>query len=176
MVLMGYLNPILSYGIPRFCCDAAASGVDGLIVVDLPPEEADELAPHARDAGLDLIRLVAPTTDEARLPRVLAGTTGFVYYVSITGITGTRSATRRAPGRGDAAHPPPHRPAGRHRLRHPHAAAGRRGGARRRRRRGRLGAGGHARRRPGRAAAAARGVLDQVRALAEAVRGGAGAG
>jgi tryptophan synthase alpha chain len=93
VVLMGYLNPILSYGIPRFCCDAAASGVDGLIVVDLPPEEAEELAPDARDAGLDLIRLVAPTTDEARLPRVLAGTTGFVYYVSITGITGTRSAS-----------------------------------------------------------------------------------
>ena len=93
VVLMGYLNPILSYGIPRFCCDAAASGVDGLIVVDLPPEEAEELAPHARDAGLDLIRLIAPTTDEARLPRVLAATTGFVYYVSIAGIPGTRSAS-----------------------------------------------------------------------------------
>jgi tryptophan synthase alpha chain len=93
VVLMGYLNPILSYGIPRFCCDAAASGVDGLIVVDLPPEEAEELAPDAREAGLDLIRLIAPTTDDERLPRVLAGTTGFVYYVSITGITGTRSAT-----------------------------------------------------------------------------------
>ena len=93
VVLMGYLNPILSYGVPRFCCDAAASGVDGLIVVDVPPEEAGEIEPHARDAGLDLIRLVAPTTDEARLPRVLAATSGFVYYVSITGITGTRSAT-----------------------------------------------------------------------------------
>ncbi len=93
VVLMGYLNPILSYGIPRFCCDAAASGVDGLIVVDVPPEEAGEIGPHARDAGLDLIRLVAPTTDEARLPRVLAATTGFVYYVSIAGITGTRSAS-----------------------------------------------------------------------------------
>ena len=93
IVLMGYLNPILSYGIPRFCCDAAASGVDGLIVVDVPPEEAREIEPHAREAGLDLIRLVAPTTDEARLPRVLAATTGFVYYVSITGITGTRSAS-----------------------------------------------------------------------------------
>jgi tryptophan synthase alpha chain len=67
--------------------------VDGLIVVDVPPEEAGEIEPHARDAGLDLIRLVAPTTDEARLPRVLAATSGFVYYVSITGITGTRSAT-----------------------------------------------------------------------------------
>ena len=93
VVLMGYLNPILSYGIPRFCCDAAASGVDGLIVVDLPPEEAEELAPDAREAGLDLIRLIAPTTDDARLPRVLAATTGFVYYVSIAGITGTRSAS-----------------------------------------------------------------------------------
>ena len=93
VVLMGYLNPILSYGIPRFCCDAAASGVDGLIVVDVPPEEAGEIEPHARDAGLDLIRLVAPTTDEERLPRVLAATSGFVYYVSIAGITGTRSAT-----------------------------------------------------------------------------------
>jgi tryptophan synthase alpha chain len=93
VVLMGYLNPVLSYGVPRFCCDAAASGVDGLIVVDVPPEEAGEIEPHARDAGLDLIRLVAPTTDEARLPRVLAATSGFVYYVSITGITGTRSAT-----------------------------------------------------------------------------------
>lgn len=93
LVLMGYLNPILSYGVQRFCRDAAHSGVDGLIVVDLPPEEADEVAPHAREAGLDLIRLIAPTTDEARLPRVLSGTTGFVYYVSITGITGTRSAT-----------------------------------------------------------------------------------
>jgi tryptophan synthase alpha chain len=93
VVLMGYLNPVLSYGVPRFCCDAAASGVDGLIVVDVPPEEAGEIEPHARDAGLDLIRLVAPTTDEERLPRVLAATSGFVYYVSITGITGTRSAT-----------------------------------------------------------------------------------
>ena len=93
VVLMGYLNPILSYGVERFCCDAAASGVDGLIIVDLPPEEADEVAPHARDAGLNLIRLIAPTTDDARLPRVLADTTGFVYYVSITGITGTRSAS-----------------------------------------------------------------------------------
>jgi tryptophan synthase alpha chain len=93
VVLMGYFNPILSYGVERFCCDAAASGVDGLIVVDLPPEEAHEIEPHAREAGLDLIRLIAPTTDEARLPRVLAATTGFVYYVSIAGITGTRSAT-----------------------------------------------------------------------------------
>ncbi len=93
IILMGYCNPILSYGVERFCTDAAASGVDGLIVVDVPPEEADEIEPPARAAGLDLIRLVAPTTDEARLPRVLAATSGFVYYVAIAGITGTRSAT-----------------------------------------------------------------------------------
>lgn len=93
LVLMGYLNPILSYGAERFCADAAASGVDGLIVVDLPPEEADELDPHARAAGLEMIRLVAPTTDDARMPRVLAGAGGFVYYVAITGVTGTRSAS-----------------------------------------------------------------------------------
>ncbi|MCB4820230.1 tryptophan synthase subunit alpha [Roseicella aerolata] len=93
IVLMGYYNPILAYGIERFCTDASCSGVDGLIIVDVPPEEADEVEPHARAQGLDLIRLVAPTTDEARLPRVLAATSGFVYYVSIAGITGTRSAS-----------------------------------------------------------------------------------
>jgi len=93
IILMGYYNPIHSYGVERFCRDAASSGVDGLIVVDLPPEEADEIEPAAKSEGLDLIRLVAPTTDDARLPRVLAGTSGFVYYVAITGITGTRSAT-----------------------------------------------------------------------------------
>jgi tryptophan synthase alpha chain len=93
IVLMGYLNPILSYGQERFCEDAAAAGVDGLIVVDLPTEEADLLAPHAAAHGLDIIRLVAPTTDDARLPLVLNGSSGFVYYVSITGITGTRSAS-----------------------------------------------------------------------------------
>ncbi|HWT10675.1 MAG TPA: tryptophan synthase subunit alpha [Roseomonas sp.] len=93
IVLMGYYNPILSYGAERFCTDAAASGVDGLIVVDVPPEEADEIEPLTKANGLDLIRLIAPTTDDERLPRVLAATTGFVYYVSITGITGTRSAS-----------------------------------------------------------------------------------
>jgi tryptophan synthase alpha chain len=92
IVLMGYLNPLLAHGVPRFCADAAAAGVDGLILVDVPPEEADEVEPHARAQGLDLIRLIAPTTDEARLPRVLGATTGFIYYVSVTGITGTRSA------------------------------------------------------------------------------------
>jgi tryptophan synthase alpha chain len=94
VILMGYLNPILSYGTERFCVDAAAAGVDGLIVVDLPPEEADMLSGPAAANDLDIIRLVAPTTDEVRLPHVLAGSSGFVYYVSITGITGTRSATR----------------------------------------------------------------------------------
>jgi tryptophan synthase alpha chain len=90
---MGYLNPIASYGPERFCQDAAHAGVDGLIVVDLPTEEADMLAPHATANGLDIIRLVAPTTDDKRLPIVLQGSSGFVYYVSITGITGTRSTT-----------------------------------------------------------------------------------
>jgi tryptophan synthase alpha chain len=94
VILMGYLNPVLSYGADRFCTDAAAAGVDGLIVVDLPSEEADWLSGPAAANGLDIIRLVAPTTDDARLPHVLQGSSGFVYYVSITGITGTRSATR----------------------------------------------------------------------------------
>jgi tryptophan synthase alpha chain len=93
VILMGYLNPIFAYGPERFCTEAAASGVDGLIAVDLPPEEADMLAPFAGGSGLDVIRLVAPTTDEARLPYVLEGSSGFIYYVSITGITGTRSAS-----------------------------------------------------------------------------------
>jgi tryptophan synthase alpha chain len=93
IILMGYLNPILSYGPERFCTDAEAAGVDGLIIVDLPTEEADLLIPPARAHGLDIIRLVAPTTDDKRLPLVLDGSSGFVYYVAITGITGTRSAT-----------------------------------------------------------------------------------
>ncbi|MBS0642732.1 MAG: tryptophan synthase subunit alpha [Acetobacteraceae bacterium] len=93
IVLMGYLNPILSYGPERFCVDAAAAGVDGLIIVDLPTEEADLLLPFSDANALDFIRLVAPTTDDARLPHVLTGSSGFVYYVSITGITGTRTAT-----------------------------------------------------------------------------------
>jgi tryptophan synthase alpha chain len=92
VILMGYLNPILSYGAERFAADAAAAGVDGIIVVDMPPEEAEVLAPHATAAGLDIIRLVAPTTDAARLPLVLKASSGFVYYVAITGITGTKSA------------------------------------------------------------------------------------
>jgi tryptophan synthase alpha chain len=93
VVLMGYLNPILAYDPARFCLDAAAAGVDGLIVVDLPTEEAALLSSHAAEHGLDIIRLVAPTTDSARLPSVLQGCSGFVYYVSITGVTGTRTAS-----------------------------------------------------------------------------------
>jgi tryptophan synthase alpha chain len=88
IVLMGYYNPIYIYGVDRFLVDAKAAGVDGLIVVDLPPEEDDELCLPALKAGLSFIRLATPTTDDRRLPAVLANTSGFVYYVSITGITG----------------------------------------------------------------------------------------
>lgn len=89
IVLMGYYNPIYIYGVARFLADAKAAGVDGLIVVDLPPEEDDELCIPALDAGLNFIRLATPTTDDRRLPAVLAHTSGFVYYVSVTGITGS---------------------------------------------------------------------------------------
>lgn len=89
IVLMGYFNPIYVYGVERFLADARDAGVDGLIVVDLPPEEDDELCIPALDAGLDFIRLATPTTDDKRLPAVLKHTAGFVYYVSITGITGS---------------------------------------------------------------------------------------
>ncbi len=88
VVLMGYYNPIYIYGVERFLADAISAGVDGLIVVDLPPEEDDELCLPALAAGLNFIRLATPTTDDRRLPAVLAHTSGFVYYVSITGITG----------------------------------------------------------------------------------------
>jgi tryptophan synthase alpha chain len=88
IVLMGYYNPIYIYGVERFLADAKAAGVDGLIVVDLPPEEDAELCLPALTAGLNFIRLATPTTDDERLPAVLANTSGFVYYVSITGITG----------------------------------------------------------------------------------------
>jgi len=91
IVLMGYFNPIHSYGITRFARDAGAAGADGVIVVDLPPEEDGELRRHARAAGLDIVRLATPTTDAARLARVLDGAGGFLYYVSIAGITGTKS-------------------------------------------------------------------------------------
>ncbi|HEX7388565.1 MAG TPA: tryptophan synthase subunit alpha, partial [Acidiphilium sp.] len=93
LVLMGYLNPILSYGVERFAVDAAKAGVDGLIIVDLPTEEADLVLSDFKKNRLDLIRLVAPTTSDARLPVVLKDSSGFVYYVSITGVTGTRTAS-----------------------------------------------------------------------------------
>ncbi len=92
IVMMGYYNPIYNRGVDRFLADARAAGVDGLIVVDLPPEEDDELCLPARDAGLNFIRLATPTTDDKRLPKVLQNTSGFVYYVSITGITGAGEA------------------------------------------------------------------------------------
>ena len=89
LILMGYYNPIYIHGVKRFLDEAKEAGVDGLIVVDLPPEEDAELCLPARSAGLDFIRLATPTTDAARLPAVLANTSGFLYYVSIAGITGT---------------------------------------------------------------------------------------
>ncbi len=92
IVLMGYYNPIYRYGVDRFLADARAAGVDGLIVVDLPPQHDDELCLPALAAGLDFVRLATPTTDDKRLPAVLAHTAGFIYYVSIAGITGTKSA------------------------------------------------------------------------------------
>jgi len=96
LILMGYYNPIYSYGVTRFLADACAAGVDGLIIVDLPPEEDDELCRPALAAGLHWIRLATPTTGDKRLPKVLSNTSGFVYYVSIMGITGTRSPTVEA--------------------------------------------------------------------------------
>jgi len=92
IVLMGYYNPIYSRGVPRFLQQAKDAGIDGLIVVDLPPEEDAELCLPAQAAGLNFIRLATPTTDDARLPKVLQNTSGFVYYVSITGITGSAEA------------------------------------------------------------------------------------
>jgi len=91
IVLMGYYNPIYTHGSVQFVLDAKAAGVDGLIVVDVPPEADDELCVPALEAGLNFIRLATPTTDDRRLPAVLANTSGFVYYVSIAGITGTRA-------------------------------------------------------------------------------------
>ncbi|MES2027751.1 MAG: tryptophan synthase subunit alpha [Pseudomonadota bacterium] len=96
IVLMGYYNPIYIYGVDKFLPDAKSAGVDGLIIVDLPPEEDAELCLPAMKAGLNFIRLATPTTDDKRLPAVLANTSGFVYYVSITGITGSASADTSA--------------------------------------------------------------------------------
>jgi tryptophan synthase alpha chain len=96
IVLMGYLNPLLSRGYARFAAEAADAGVDGLIVVDCPPEEADPLADPLERAGVSLIRLATPTTDDARLPTVLRRTSGFVYYVSVAGVTGVKEADAEA--------------------------------------------------------------------------------
>ena len=96
IVLMGYMNPILTLGIDRFATDAAAAGVDGVIVVDCPPEEADPLLAAFDPAGLALIRLATPTTDDARLPTVVRRTSGFVYYVSVAGVTGVKAADASA--------------------------------------------------------------------------------
>lgn len=92
IVLMGYYNPIYARGVDRFLVDAVAAGIDGLIIVDLPPEEDSELCIPAQAAGINFIRLATPTTDDKRLPKVLQNTSGFVYYVSVTGITGTAAA------------------------------------------------------------------------------------
>ncbi len=92
IVLMGYYNPIYSRGVDRFLAEATAAGIDGLIIVDLPPEEDAELCLPAQGAGLNFIRLATPTTDAKRLPKVLQNTSGFVYYVSVTGITGAAAA------------------------------------------------------------------------------------
>ena len=92
IVLMGYYNPIYRYGSEVFCRDAVAAGVDGMIIVDLPPEEDAELTKPARAAGVEIIRLATPTSDEERLPRIVNQASGFIYYVAIAGITGTRSA------------------------------------------------------------------------------------
>jgi tryptophan synthase alpha chain len=92
IVLMGYMNPILSFGIERFATEAAGAGVDGVIIVDCPPEEADPVLAAFDPAGLALIRLATPTTDDVRLPTVVRRTSGFVYYVSVAGVTGAKAA------------------------------------------------------------------------------------
>ena len=121
IVLMGYYNPIYIYGVARFLDDAKAAGVDGLIVVDLPPEEDEELCLPALKAGLNFIRLATPTTDDKRLPAVLANTSGFVYYVSITGITGAAAPDVGKVHAAVGAHQAPHQSAGRGRVRRAHA-------------------------------------------------------
>lgn len=94
LILMGYMNPVLAYGARRFAEEAAAAGVDGAIIVDMPPEEAGDLDPELRRAGLCPVRLATPTTDAARLPHILDGASGFLYYVSMAGVTGTRDIDR----------------------------------------------------------------------------------
>jgi tryptophan synthase alpha chain len=96
VILMGYLNPLLTHGLEAFAADAAVAGVDGMIVVDTPPEEAGQLSAALEARGLSLIRLATPTTDEKRLPTVVRGTSGFVYYVSVAGVTGVKEADAAA--------------------------------------------------------------------------------
>ncbi len=96
IVLMGYYNPVYAYGVDAFLADATEAGVDGLIIVDLPPEEDEELCLPAIKAGMNFIRLATPTTDDARLPQVVANTSGFLYYVSVAGVTGAQSAETAA--------------------------------------------------------------------------------
>ena len=98
IVLMGYYNPIYSHGVLKFLDEAKSAGIDGMIIVDLPPEEDDELCIPAQKSGLNFIRLATPTSDEKRLPKVLTNTSGFVYYVSINGITGAANATPKNVG------------------------------------------------------------------------------
>ena len=140
IVLMGYYNPIYIYGVDKFLADAKAAGVDGLIIVDLPAEEDEELCVPALKAGFNFIRLATPTTDDKRLPAVLKNTSGFVYYVSITGITGAATRSRESE-KGGRAHQAPHGIAGRGRLRREECRGCARDRRRRGRRRGRLGAG-----------------------------------
>ncbi len=136
IVLMGYYNPIYIHGVDKFLNDAKTAGVDGLILVDMPPEEDEELCIPALKAGLNFIRLATPTTDDKRLPAVLANTSGFVYYVSITGITGSCVGRFRKSLAGRQPHQAPHAASGVCRLRHPQCgscaddrgACGRRGG------------------------------------------------
>ena len=127
LVLMGYYNPIYIYGVERFLADALEVGLDGMIVVDLPPEEDAELCRPALDAGLSFVRLTAPTTDEARLPAVLTNTSGFVYYISITGITGAAWCGLRSDAEGRRAAATPHHASHRGGLRHQDARPGGRG-------------------------------------------------
>jgi tryptophan synthase alpha chain len=92
IILMGYFNPVYRYGTERFCNDAVEAGVDGVILVDLPPEEDEEIRPYLTATGLKLIRLIAPTSDDARLPSLCASASGFIYYISVAGITGAKVA------------------------------------------------------------------------------------